>query len=118
MRHFLRLLSALVVLCAAVTGREARADWRFYEEQGFALDAAFMGGMGFLASPGAQFGAGTYQPGSNQPISKDPLWFEGFIIPALKASFVSSSAGQFYGAISAVGATTRGDGDAGLVSST
>ncbi len=118
MRRFLRLLSVLAVLCAAVTEREARADWRFYEGQGFALDAAFAGGMGFFASPGAQFGAGTYQPGSHEPISKDPLWFEGFIIPALKASLVSSSAGEFYGGVSAVGATTRGDGDAGLVSST
>jgi hypothetical protein len=118
MDRVIRLLTFLAILSVIIAGREARADWRFYEDGGFALDAAFAGGLSFFASPGTQFGAGTYQPGSRQPISKDPLWFEGFIIPALKASFVSSSAGEFYGAVSAVGATTRGDGDAGLVSST
>lgn len=118
MGRFVRLLTVLAVLPVIVMGRGARADWRFYEEQGFALDAAFAGGLSFFASPGAQFGAGTYQPGSNQPIAKNPVWFESFIIPGLKASFVSTSAGEFYGAASAVGAITRGDGDANLVAST
>lgn len=113
-----RPLVVLAVLAVAVAGGAVRADWRFYEDQGLALDAAFAGGMGFFASPGAQFGAGTYRPGSNLPIAKDPVWLEGFIAPELKASFVSASAGEFYGDISAVGAITRGDGDANLTSST
>jgi hypothetical protein len=39
----------------------ARANWRVYEQGGFALDAGFMAGVGFFASPNAQFGAGTWR---------------------------------------------------------
>lgn len=114
----IRLLAALAIFAALAPGRDARGDWRFYEDGGFALDAGVTAGMGFFASPGAQFGAGTYTPNNNRPIAKNPVWFEGFIAPELKASFASESAGEFYGAASAVGAMTRGDGDANLVSST
>lgn len=115
---FARLFAILAALFAFVAERSARADWRFYESGGFALDAGFAGGFEFSAAPGAQFGAGTYKPGSNEPISKDPVWLEGFILPSLKMSFVSANAGEFYAAGSAIGAATRGDGDANLVAST
>lgn len=109
-------LAIAIVLTAA--GEAAWADWRVYEQGGFALDAGLVAGAGFFASPNAQFGAGTYTQNNNQPIANNPVWFEGFVAPALKASFVSARAGEFYGAISAVGAMTRGDGDANLNSLT
>lgn len=109
-------LAIAVVLTAA--GEAAWADWRVYEQGGFALDAGMVAGAGFFASPNAQFGAGTYTQNNNQPIANNPVWFEGFVAPALKASLVSARAGEFYGAISAVGAMTRGDGDTNLNSLT
>lgn len=110
------LVVALILLTAA--GAAARADWRFYETGGFTVDAALAGGLGFFASPNAQFGAGTYTQNNNQPIAKNPVWFEGFLAPELKASFVSARAGEYYADVSAVGSMTRGDGDANLNSLT
>ena len=120
MRLRLRPLAAPLALVAilAVAGEGARADWRFFEQGGFALDAGLAAGTGFFASPNAQFGAGTYTQNNDRPIAKNPVWFEGFVEPQLKGSFVSANAGEFYGAISAVGAMTRGDGDANLNSLT
>ena len=116
----LRPFAAPLALAAVliVASETARADWRFYEQDGFALDAGIAAVVGFFTTPNAQFGAGTSTLNNNQPIAKNPVWFEGFVTPALKASFASASAGEFYGAISAVGAMTRGDGDANLSSST
>lgn len=114
----IRHLAVLSLFLAALGGRDARADWRFYENKGLALDAAVSAGVGFFVSPNAQFGAGTYTQNNNRPIANNPVWFEGFVTPELKASFVSSDAGEFYGDVSAVGAMTRGDGDANLNSLT
>ncbi|MGE0095176.1 MAG: alginate export family protein [Alphaproteobacteria bacterium] len=114
----IRLLAVPILLAAAVLARGAYAGWRFYEDGGFALDAGFTAGTGLFSSPSAQFGAGTYTQNNNQLIAKNPVWFEGYVAPNLKASFISSGAGEFFGDVSAVGAMTRGDGDANLNSLT
>lgn len=99
-------------------GQNAHADWRLYEGRDVTLDATFSGGAGFFSSPGAQFGAGIYRPDGNARITQSPAWFEGFIIPGLRASFARPDMGELYGNASAVGAITRGDGDANLISTT
>lgn len=53
MDRIARLFRILIILLVIGAGHDARADWRFYENQGFALDASFAGGFEFSAAPGA-----------------------------------------------------------------
>lgn len=114
------ILSA-VLGCGAVP---ALADVSLYDGNGLKVDGAFTGGLSLFTSPGAQFGAGSYNldknapPGLNNRISGRPSWSELFLHPELKASYDTGHFGSVYGDVSAQLTATGGDGDASLYSTT
>lgn len=116
-------VSALVL--AAAFGSlvsPAQADMNLVDKDGLKVDAAVTAGLAAFASPNAQFGAGTSSPTPNgaagSRVTGNPQWIEAFVKPELKAAYTTSGAGTVYGAVSAVGALTRGDGDANYISAT
>ncbi|MGE5517139.1 MAG: alginate export family protein [Bacteroidota bacterium] len=112
------------VFAAAVGGVAvpAHADMNLVDKDGFKVDAAVTLGVAAFASPNAQFGSGINSPtaagGAATRTTSNPQWVEAFVKPELKAAYATSGAGTVYGAVSAVGALTRGDGDANYVSAT
>lgn len=116
-------VSALVL--AAAFGSlvsPAQADMNLVDKDGLKVDAAVTAGLAAFASPNAQFGAGSSSPTPNgaagSRVTGNPQWFEAFVKPELKAAYATSGAGTVYGAVSAVAALTRGDGDANYISAT
>ena len=78
--------------------------------------ATFDAGLGAFSVENAQFGLG-----SNSRFAKREggrTWYEGFVMPGLEFELPREERGSLYGRVSAIGAATRGEGEAGATSGT
>ncbi len=83
------------------------------KEQGsLALEFKLKAGFGYFYTENTNFGPGRFdlKTGAN---TGDAQWSEGYIAPAINTTYALGGMGNLYAGISAVGAFTRGDGDAG-----
>ncbi|MDP6351275.1 MAG: alginate export family protein [Alphaproteobacteria bacterium] len=80
-----------------------------FESNGFTLDAGLEAVVSAIATDRTNFGAGLAEPDGT--IDGDVDWAEGFVHPALSAEFTDDRTGRFLGAVSFIGAATRGIGD-------
>ncbi|KIM00646.1 hypothetical protein CCC_03248 [Paramagnetospirillum magnetotacticum MS-1] len=111
------ILSAVLGLAAA----PASADVSLYEQGGLKIDGAFTGGVTLFTSPGAQFGAGSWNNNVGVPgkrVTGHSNWSETFLHPELKASYETEEYGTFYGDVSGQFTMTGGHGDPSLISTT
>jgi hypothetical protein len=69
-------------------------------------------GLGGFLTKDTNFGVGRIDLQDGE-VSGDSQWGEGYLKPSLSLDYDTTSAGAFYGGVSAVGSLTVGDGDAG-----
>jgi len=109
-------LVAVVMLAAA---GPAAAHEMLYDEDGYKLAVGLQAGLGGYAANNIDLGAGNID--TNAPSSgpfapserrTDRQWFEGFAKPFVEVEAPFFGFGHAYGLVSAVGALTRGSGDA------
>jgi hypothetical protein len=115
-----RGLSLLVAaLGLAVAGVPAGANETLYDQDGYKLAVGLRAGLGGYAADNIDFGAGNVD--TNAPLEgpfgpserrTDRQWFEGFAKPFAELEAPFFGYGHAYGLVSAVGALTRGSGDA------
>ena len=106
--HRIGVLGALIfALLGIAPGRGAEV----FERGGLTLGLGLDVGAGYFHTRNTNFGLGRIDLETGE-ISGNAQWFEAFIEPRLEAEY-QADAGTLYGAVSAIGASTRGDGDAG-----
>lgn len=107
----LALLAALGASATlAATTSAARAEMTLYDQDGVTINGSFSAGVGVFSVGDAQFGAGI--PNASGKVIRDFQWFETFAKPGLSGAIATGSAGSFYGGVSGMLTTTKGDGDA------
>ncbi len=82
------------------------------ERGGLTVGAGVEVGAAYLHTEDTNFGAGRVDLRSGDNTG-DAQWGEGYFKPLLDLTFEAEGAGTFYGAASAIGSLTVGDGDAG-----
>jgi hypothetical protein len=102
---------AALTLLATVLGGSAHAI-ELIEGDGFRLDLGIEAGAGYFLSENTNFGIGRVDARSGENTG-DAQWGEGYVEPSLSFEMQTDAAGGLYGATSAIGALTVGDGDAG-----
>jgi hypothetical protein len=114
-------MTAVLTAGVGLASAPASAEVSLLDKDGVKVDGALTLGLGGLASPGANFGAGTYRNDAGalgSRITGGPQWLEGFAKPELRASYTGEAIGTLYAGTSVIAAFTRGDGDANAISAT
>lgn len=96
--------------CGMIAATPANADVNIVDTDGITVDLQFTGAAGLFTVGDAQFGAGI--PDTSGSIVRDFQWMEVFVKPGITASLQLGDFGAVYTGFSAIGALTRGDGDA------
>jgi hypothetical protein len=105
------IVIGLGVLISALCGGPGQAV-ELVERGGLTVGAGIEVGAAYLHTEKTNFGAGRVDLRSGDNTG-DAQWGEGYLEPSLDFTFEAESAGAFYGAASAIGSLTAGDGDAG-----
>jgi len=120
------LFAGLMVCLLASHGRCEAGDW---SDGATRVSLTGLAGIGVYAVPRANFGAGSYDIRDVRDFSAglrgdaggarhSPVWVEGFLKPSLRLTHDDGAGGAFIAEVSAVLATTQGDGDATITSFT
>jgi hypothetical protein len=82
------------------------------ERDDLSISLELEAGLGGFLTKDTNFGVGRIDLQDGE-VSGDSQWGEGYLKPSLSLDYDTTSAGAFYGGVSAVGSLTVGDGDAG-----
>jgi hypothetical protein len=107
-RIILVCLGALALMLGGAPGNAIE----LLQRDGLSVEAGFEAGAAFLYTKNTNFGAGRVDLHSGDNTG-DAQWGEGYLKPSLSSTYETETAGTLYGAASAVGSLTVGDGDAG-----
>lgn len=116
---FLGFFSAAAFAGAAPAGDEADEERGISYHLGsgtinFSFDAA----VGAFSAANTGFGLGSTSIDATGQRKGTRQWLEGFVHPIVKGEYALKNAGTAYAVFSAIGAATRGDGDAASPSTT
>jgi hypothetical protein len=105
---------------ALPAGEEGEEDQRGlnYQVGNIKFNFLFDAGAGLFSATNTRFGLGTTSLDANGQRKGTRQWSEVFIHPILKSSYDFENSGKVYSVLSAIGAGTRGDGEAASPSST
>ncbi len=105
------LLSGFAVLGTSAQGGSAAEPVAVPEAGALQLTPGLELGLGGFSTWGVNFGAGRQDQRSGA-VTGDAAWVEGYAKPGLNLDY-AAPVGTLYGGVSAVGAFTGGEGDAG-----
>ena len=101
-----------VMLALQYAGSAPARAIELVERNGLTVGLALELGAGYFHTANTSFGVGRIDLDSGETTG-DAQWVEGYIEPRLELAYETDHAGTLYGAVSAISAITRGDGDAG-----
>lgn len=113
-------LLALTAALASFHGGAAKADIPLFSYGDLGGAFALGTGFGTFYAPQANYGTGTVRSSetTRKLSNSSPAWAEGYLKPELKLTYHNGSVGTIFSDVSAVLATTAGQGDANYWSTT
>jgi hypothetical protein len=114
----LMIVLPMAALSAWLAPTLARADADLYQSDDLSITGALRGAAAAFRVNNVDFGRGNSNPGSSEP-HNNRTWYEGFAEPSLSFKYLLGDvpgelgkSSSFYGSVSVIGSTTRGNGDA------